>query len=368
MNMDDFYDNDYECLPDGLKELLQHSVHKECGNCHEESGRLRCSRCLCQFYCSADCQRAHFERHKKNCKSIGKARKKIADQYDVVAIGAAQLTGKLRCTVYKINLADLLVKVAYDECDTLLQGRMYYCEALKLYAHPTSDIWLTTLGYKKLFSFLDDRVMIMIMVCGGDTKELEPVFMNCGGHDVNAAELRRMVAGSSADTAGLDLVNRDTTHTAYFAIRSMLTEESDQGSYKEHFFWLLAYILRLSKHRENSERIGGDDNNYFQTVLPNNIREAINGIRWANHGDALVHLKHANPFTREHSPGLFSGFGSSLQQLEDDGLQLSPMDINMMLREISFGGGAPPEMWNVYKKCILESFDGGEILSEFIEG
>ena len=39
--MDDFYDNDYECLPDGLKELLQHSVHKECGNCHEESGRLR---------------------------------------------------------------------------------------------------------------------------------------------------------------------------------------------------------------------------------------------------------------------------------------------------------------------------------------
>ena len=45
----------------------------------------------------------------------------------------------------------------------------------------------------------------------------------------------------------------------------------------------------------------GENDNYFTAVLPDNIRVAINAVRRNNHGQDLVHLKHSEPFVRQHS-------------------------------------------------------------------
>ena len=125
-----------EFLPREVKQLLQrgHLHTKTCANCHQP-GLLKCSRCKCQFYCSSDCQRANFDQHKKNCKAIGKARKKSSEE----DTGAAQLSSKLKLIVLRSNLADLLVKTAYEECETLVAGRMFYLEALEIYASSFTD-------------------------------------------------------------------------------------------------------------------------------------------------------------------------------------------------------------------------------------
>ena len=387
--MDNYEDGEF--LPKVIQSLLlrEHLKVKTCVNCLQAAS-LKCTRCRCQYYCSANCQREHFERHKKNCKSISKARKKIDTLMDGVFVGSGQLSAKLKVTVLKINLADLLVTVAYNECDTIAHGRVFYSEALRLYAHPLiGDVWLECLGHNKFFSFLDERLMLMVIACGGDTSELEPVFMNCGGYKVNANQ--------EIYSAGMeDLVNCNT-HRAYYLKRHVLTQ-CLRDCYQWHFFWLLAYVMKMSKYRENVGRLDafrsalnellldddnvqgglpgdedivehiskyliGDKEDYFTTVLPNNIHKAIELIEKEKEG-LLVHLKHAESFTRELAPDLFPGLGSAL----NGELQLTPMDISMMLSEISLGGGAPPECWLIFQKCIFESFGGSEIVQEFIEG
>ena len=155
----DAYD---QFFPEEIKQLLQRDdiCIKTCANCHK-TGLRRCARCRCQFYCSSECQKAHFDRHKKNCKQIGKIRKKIASMVDETT------PNFLKMTACRINLADKLVKTAYEECETLVAGRMFYIEALRLYATPLIDPYLGSL--KKIFAFLEDRVYLMIMVCGGGT-------------------------------------------------------------------------------------------------------------------------------------------------------------------------------------------------------
>ena len=86
----------------------------------------------------------------------------------------------------------------------------------------------------------------MVMACGGDTSELEPVFMNCGGYKVNANQ--------EIYSAGMeDLVNCNT-HRAYHLKRHVLTQ-CLRDCYQWHFFWLLAYIMKMSKYRENVGRL-----------------------------------------------------------------------------------------------------------------
>lgn len=51
--------------------------------------------------------------------------------------------------VLRSNLADLLVKTAYEECETLVAGRMFYLEALEIYASSFTDPYLKTLDMKR---------------------------------------------------------------------------------------------------------------------------------------------------------------------------------------------------------------------------
>jgi len=252
---------------------------------------------------------------------------------------------RLKLTTCRINLADELVKTAYEECETLVGGRMFYIEALQLYTIPLTDPHLNNL--KKIFAFLEDRVYLMIMVCGGDTQEILPVFEICRGFG----------------------------------------DISKQNHFRWNFLLLLAYIMKLSRYRENMGRVrlamnvmivdnnvqGYDDiiqhtSRYLTSENDEkmlcDLRMQIIFIGSLGHGGDLLKLKHESPFTPEHSIGLFSGLSNSLDWIgdQDEGLRV---ELATQLSEIS-NGGAPPECWMIYEKCIREAFGGVEIIQEFI--
>ena len=339
---DDAYD---QFFPEEIKQLLQRDdlCIKTCANCHK-TGLRRCARCRCQFYCSSDCQKAHFDRHKKNCKAIGKIRKKIASMVDETT------PNFLKLAACRINLADKLVKTAYEECETLVGGRMFYIEALRLYTIPLTDPYLDNL--KKIFAFLEDRVYLMIMVCGGDTQEILPVFEICRGFG----------------------------------------DISKQHHFRWNFLLLLAYIMKLSRYRENMGRVRlamnemivdnnvqgyddiiqhtsryltGENDDYPISKMLCDLRLQIIFIGGLGHGGDLLKLKHESPFTPEHSIGLFSGLSNSLDWIGDQDEDLR-VELATQLSEINNGGIAPSECWMIYEKCIRETFGGVEIIREFI--
>ena len=79
-------------------------------------------------------------------------------------------------------------------------------------------------------------------------------------------------------------------------------------------------------------------------------------------------VKNERPFSRDRTLGLFRLFGQCMGTFdEDEPLDMDPTNMAMMLREISYGGAAPPESWALYRRCILDAFQGPEILRKFIQ-
>lgn len=106
-------------------------------------------------YCSSECQKSHFAFHKKDCKSIGKRRKEVAELAEEVKDFEERETNGVRgdqhgtqvgmdfffdqdtdATVVCVRLADTILKTGYKESDTVEHGNKYYREALKCYLLP----------------------------------------------------------------------------------------------------------------------------------------------------------------------------------------------------------------------------------------
>lgn len=80
-------------------------------------------------------------------------------------------------TVTTIELADLLVKVGYRESDTVANGMLYYREALKYYLMPLA---LLDTVYHRQYSWVEDRIILMIVVLGGDESHIKAWFTESG--------------------------------------------------------------------------------------------------------------------------------------------------------------------------------------------
>ena len=62
--------------PKGIKRLKRDTDSRRCEYCGAEKDKLLvCGRCKSVFYCSADCQRPHWKKHKKTCKKLVKSQK-----------------------------------------------------------------------------------------------------------------------------------------------------------------------------------------------------------------------------------------------------------------------------------------------------
>ena len=45
-------------------------VKKECGNCKSQDATICCASCKMQYYCTKECQKAHWKTHKLTCKNL----------------------------------------------------------------------------------------------------------------------------------------------------------------------------------------------------------------------------------------------------------------------------------------------------------
>lgn len=60
-------------VPAGQNDQNQKGVaQKVCSNCMNKAGSLKCGECRMANYCSRECQRAHWQQHKKMCQQTGK--------------------------------------------------------------------------------------------------------------------------------------------------------------------------------------------------------------------------------------------------------------------------------------------------------
>lgn len=146
--------------------------------------------------------------HKKNCKSISKTRDALPaegeflgglgggnmPEVEVIAAGIGLGGGP---TVHLNNLgpevlgpdfadilsdvtmlpmiclADLLVGVAYRECDTIEHGSVYYREALRYYVEEPMKVLKGQ--YHNMLDFaggVEDRILLLLVALGGDDKTL----------------------------------------------------------------------------------------------------------------------------------------------------------------------------------------------------
>ena len=87
--------------------------------------------------------------------------------------------------------------------------------------------------------------------------------MNCGGYNDNTDRFRRMFTDSGKSSGEIDLVKCET-HLSYVLAKGALTE-INQDCFRWHFFWLLAYLTKLSRYREVFRLA------LNETILSNNI-------------------------------------------------------------------------------------------------
>ena len=104
-----------------------------CGHCRQPGAQLRCSRCKCVKYCSTTCQKDHFQIHKKNCKAIRKQYEQVNLSYSAEHVHPGTVFSAVEECV---KMGDLLLKVGYQESDTIANGTLYYRAALKYFVMP----------------------------------------------------------------------------------------------------------------------------------------------------------------------------------------------------------------------------------------
>ena len=60
------------------------STSFQCSNCSKDAAENRCSRCTAVKYCSKDCQKEHWEKHKSHCNEIKRRTKVVAQEAETL--------------------------------------------------------------------------------------------------------------------------------------------------------------------------------------------------------------------------------------------------------------------------------------------
>jgi len=156
--------------PKRIQDIID-GTDNRCSHCNklvktddEQQTLKRCSRCRVARYCSAECQKNHFVKHKKNCKNIAKKRASL-DKY----LGQADTAIGTTSNVYiMIEMAHTLVSVGYHE-----KNKDYYREALKYYI--TESMELCKDDYHKVLHVCgagEDKILLLLVVLGGDDRTI----------------------------------------------------------------------------------------------------------------------------------------------------------------------------------------------------
>jgi MYND finger len=76
---------------------------------------LRCSRCGVLHYCSVECQRQDFARHKKDCRGVQRAREKV--EREAGPLRRYSAWGEEPCNLFETDVGEFWVRAI---CDVLV--------------------------------------------------------------------------------------------------------------------------------------------------------------------------------------------------------------------------------------------------------
>ncbi|KAL9181542.1 hypothetical protein ACHAXT_010347 [Thalassiosira profunda] len=323
--------------PDAVQALIDGDKGDiiSCGHCSQPGATLRCGRCKCVKYCSADCQKLHFAIHKKNCKVV----KKQKDAVDSLLAQCADPGSNYSTVTAMIKLGNLLVNVGYQESDTVANGRLYYQEALRAFTQP---MMVYKNSYHHALSIsVEDKVLLLIVALGGGDQaikawceESEITGENPNPHDperVLTDKSERWWYFESVEHQGSDeSVAYDTAMCEALGINIRGMAHDDITF---HVISLFNSMKSLSEHRENLKRLDLLEDEMAKDVAANNapvhdiskavlpylenhgarneedlakkIQAVLCVIRHNGHEGSLVHLRDDIPLREEHAPKFF---------------------------------------------------------------
>ena len=325
-----------------------------CGHCRRSGASLRCSRCQCVKYCSAACQRAHFKTHKAHCKSIAEKRtlaeknwadaaplddgRSRGDETDLTAITDSSPTHLT--TVTTIELADLLIKVGYRESDTVANGMPYYREALKYYLLP---LQLLGKAYHRDYGWLEDRIVLMLVILGGDESHTRAWFTEIGGSRRAGHYLRSNRPSEIHDSEGnIQVTDTCDTVEGYFCddltfhAMLLLSQLKVAKLYEEYYKRLCAYVDAVKGQSPELTHVTRCIESFlvgeeFEDILNKQIPQIFLAFHRHDQHEFLSHLRDTIPLKPEHAPTLFS------------------------LAVHNAPARAPPELWMIYQDCFFEN-------------
>jgi hypothetical protein len=294
----------------------------------------------------------HLCRHKKHCKLISKQRKLVEDGIKKID---GMPWGVREGVVPIIHMGDLLVRIGYQESDTLIHGNVFYREALKFYTMP---IKFLRDGMHSSYRFVEDKILLMLVALGGDNEAISSWFqLSLGREGVDVKSLR----SSWFDMA--EPINGDEENLGF---RDMLNikglVENDKFF---HVLYLFNALKKMAQFRQNCNCIESysgasrqlDSNAPMEDIAKNirpylgcdpgdeeklslDIQRAVAAFRYHGNELCLIHLRDSIPFSKEHVPDLF-------QESE----------------KTSMPG---PEIWMILQDCFFESGVHG-ILEEYFD-
>ena len=309
-----------------------------CSHCRQPNATLRCSRCQCVKYLSQECQKAHFEFHKEACRQI-------STQKIIVQNGLARChepSGGFFTVAEMMKTGDLILSTGYKESNTVVNGRLYYQEALKYYLMP---MVVYKNNYHHACSNVEDQVLLLIVALGGDDKAIRSWCSeesSISGANPNPHEPNRI------------LVDKSPRFDHYEGLTDEQKESQDimelgvkfRGLAKNDTLFQIIYLFNqmkaLSEYRdENNKRLAAlkglnasvDEVSYQPYWLPpylavhnvekgeecivEEIRSTIRAIEHYGKGNYLIHLRDTQPFSEDQAPRLFksnAGYGTGTPQ------------------------------------------------------
>lgn len=316
-------------IPESVQALMDgppKNVRSTCSQCRNVAKVFRCSRCQVAYYCSQACQTHHSTFHENICSEVASL------QNSMTAMPVVAVQNGLH-RVYS-TMANNLVRVGYQESDTVENARLIYQKALyylfELMKHPS------------LIRMADeDRVLILLGILGADEDTIRDwclqVVSGRSFHYVLGPDGTRESARISAEMpVYMDFAFQPICMLV--AMTRLARYRSDMNAFKEFrrrvtypadvYALILPYLI-------------GDPGSpiHLEQVI-RRIRECIWSISGPQReGRALVHLRDTVPFSPEHADLLIRGH-----------------------REVQ----APPDYWHLVQDAFFLTPGVKDILFEFL--
>ena len=159
-----------------------------------------------------------------------------------------------------IKLGDLLIKVGYQESDTVANGRLYYQQALKYFVLPMTVH--KNSYHHALSSSVEDKILLLIVALGGDDQTIKVWCEESAisGENPNPHEPNRILTDKSPRSEYYenmsDVTGEESDETLALAnTLGLKLRGLAQDDVNFHIIHLFNLMKSLASYRQNVERL-----------------------------------------------------------------------------------------------------------------